>query len=414
MTNIQLIFPILVVLVLVLKLYLNNRQAQSINSHFNNVPNKFAETISLDTHQKSGNYTIAKLKLSNISIIINSIILIILTTGGFIQYLDTFIGNRIVDTPITHGVVLIITISIINMVFELPLNLYATFNIEERFGFNRMTIGLFIRDTIKSLILSAIIGIPLLYLILWLMSVMGNLWWFWVWCALSVFSILIMLIYPTFIAPLFNKFTPLEDESLRTRIYDLLNKCGFKSSGIFVMDGSKRSSHGNAYFTGIGKSKRIVFFDTLLKHLTHEEIEAILAHELGHFKRKHIIKQIGLSFIINLIAFYILGLLINQPDFYHALGVNNITNYNALILFIFALGIVVFPFSPITSYLSRKNEFEADDFAKQYSNKDALISGLVKLYKENASTLTPDDIYAKFYYSHPPASIRIAHLEKDT
>lgn len=412
MTNIQFIFPVMVIAVLALKLYLNKRQAQSIHTHFEEVPNRFRESISLDEHQKSGIYTLAKLKLANISAIIGSIVLLLFTSGGLIQYLDSFIGIHIVNSPITQGVVLIIVLSAINILCDLPINLYSTFGIEERFGFNRMTVKLFILDGIKSIILSAIIGIPLLYFILWLMNIMGSFWWCWVWCALSVFSLLIMMIYPTFIAPLFNKFIPLEDETLKTRIYALLDKCGFISSGIFVMDGSKRSSHGNAYFTGIGKSKRIVFFDTLIKQLTHDEIEAILAHELGHFKKKHIVKQMGLSFIINLIVLYVLSILINKTEFYNALGVTNITNYNALILFVFALSIIAFPFSPISSFLSRKNEFEADSFAKQYSSKGALISGLVKLYKENASTLTPDSVYAKFYYSHPPASIRIEHLEK--
>lgn len=413
MTNIQLIFPALVLLVLVLKLYLNARQANSIRLNFNDVPSNFKEFISINEHQKSANYSLAKLRLNNISNIINSIVLIIFTSGGLIQLLDSLIGIHISNSPLTQGIALILAISVINMLYEMPLNLYATFSIEEKFGFNKMTVKLFIIDTLKTILISALIGIPFLYFILWLMNIMGNLWWLWVWAAFITFNILIMLIYPTFIAPIFNKFSPLADETLRTRIFNLLAKCGFKSSGVFVMDGSKRSSHGNAYFTGIGKSKRIVFFDTLVKQLNHDEIEAILAHELGHFKKRHIIKQIVLSFIIALVTLYILSLLIKMPLFYNALGVAHITNYNALILFFMALGVIMFPFSPISSYLSRKNEFEADDFAKENSSKDALISGLVKLYKENASTLTPDTVYAKFYYSHPPASIRISNLEKN-
>jgi len=413
MNNITYLFPILVGLVFALRLYLNQRQARAIKAHFNNVPQRFKAQVSLKEHQKSGSYTLSKLKLNNWSNLVNSLLLIGLTTGGLIQYLDALIAEHLdLSFSITHGVLLIVALSVINLLVELPFSLYSTFNIEERFGFNHMTVALFIVDTLKTIIITAIIGIPMLYLVLWLMNMMGNMWWLWVWLTFCLFNIIIMLLYPTVIAPLFNKFSPLADEELKTRIYNLLNKCGFASNGIFVMDNSKRSSHGNAYFTGIGKTKRIVFFDTLIKQLSHGEIEAILAHELGHFKRKHVIKQIVISLSMTLVVLYVLSLLLHQPLFFQALGVNNMNNYSGLILFFLALGVVTFPLSPITSYLSRRNEFEADDFARQYSSKEDLIQGLVKLYRENASTLTPDDIYAKFYYSHPPASVRIAHLEQ--
>ncbi len=412
MNNFQIIFPILVIIVLILKLYLNHRQAKSIKSNFNQVPKYFQSHIDLNTHQKAGKYTLAKLSLNNLDIIVGSILMLVFTVGGLIQFIDNAISTNILTSPLSHGVILILAISLINMLCDIPFNLYSTFGIEQRFGFNRTTVKLYLLDNLKAIILFAVIGVPLLYLILWLMNIMGSFWWLWVWCTLSAFNLLVMLIYPTFIAPLFNKFTALDNDELRTRINNLLHKCGFKSNGIYVMDGSKRSSHGNAYFTGIGKSKRIVFFDTLIKQLSFDEIEAILAHELGHFKKKHIVKQICMSFFITLLVLFILSLLIKQAVFYNALGVTNITNYNALMLFFIVLNIFMFPFAPLSSYLSRKNEFEADDFAKENSNKDALISGLVKLYRENASTLTPDELYAKFYYSHPPATARINNLEK--
>ena len=291
MNNSQFIFPLLVIIVLALKLYLNMRQSKSIKNNFNQVPNYFQSQIDLPTHQKAGTYTLAKLCLNNLDIIVGSILMIVFTVGGLIQFIDNKITINLTTAPISHGVVLILAISLINMLCDIPFSLYSTFGIEQRFGFNRTTFKLYLLDNLKSLILFAVIGIPLLYLILWLMNIMGSLWWVWVWCTLSAFNLLIMLIYPTFIAPIFNKFTPLENDELRTRINNLLHKCGFKSNGIYIMDGSKRSSHGNAYFTGIGKSKRIVFFDTLIKQLSFDEIEAILAHELGHFKKKHIIKQ---------------------------------------------------------------------------------------------------------------------------
>jgi STE24 endopeptidase len=260
--------------------------------------------------------------------------------------------------------------------------------------------------------LGLIIGVPLLYLVMWLMNNLGNQWWLWVWGVLVVFNLLILIIYPTFIAPLFNKFTPLEDLELKAKIEQLLTTCGFKSQGVFVMDGSKRSSHGNAYFTGLGASKRIVFFDTLLKQLTQEEIIAVLAHELGHFKHKHILKQMIISFGITLLGLYVFSLLINQVWFYAGLHVSQISNASGLLLLFILTGLISLPLAPLSSFMSRKNEFEADDFAKTHANKQDLINGLVKLYRDNASTLTPDELYVKFYYSHPPASVRIRNLEQ--
>ena len=406
------IFIAIVIVVSIFKFYLTKRQIDSINTHFNQVPQWFVSYISLEDHQKAGKYNLAKLRLGAVENIFSTIVLFLFTIGGGIQFInDQYIS--LANCPLTYGVVVIVVFNLINAIISLPFNIYEVFSIEQRFGFNKTTVKLFIFDLIKSLILSLIIGIPFLYLILWLMNVMGHSWWLWVWCVFVAFNLLMLIIYPTFIAPLFNKFSPLTDEELKSKIDNLLVKCGFKSSGVFVMDGSKRSSHGNAYFTGFGKTKRIVFFDTLIKQLTPNEIEAVLAHELGHFKLKHIIKQIILSFSIALVTLYILSLLIDTVLFYNALGVSSVTNYNGLLLFMLVIGVVSFPLAPVRSYFSRKNEFEADDFAKHYTDKHDLINGLVKMYRDNASTLTPDDLYVKFYYSHPPASVRIANLEKD-
>jgi len=406
------IFIIIVIAVSTFKLYLTSRQIKSIKAHFNQVPQWFSEHISLDDHQKAGNYNLAKLNLSVIENIFSTIALLIFTIGGGIQFInDQYVS--LANYPLTYGVVVIGVFSLINSIISLPFGIYATFSIEQRFGFNKTTVKLFIVDLVKSLVLSLVIGIPFLYLVLWLINAMGDYWWLWVWGVFVAFNLLMLIIYPTFIAPLFNKFTPLADEELKTKINSLLIKCGFKSSGVFVMDGSKRSSHGNAYFTGFGKTKRIVFFDTLIKQLTPNEIEAVLAHELGHFKLKHIIKQIILSFSIALVTLYILSLLIDATPFYNALGVSSVTNYNGFLLFMLVIGVVSFPLAPLMSYFSRKNEFEADDFAKRYTDKNDLINGLVKMYRDNASTLTPDELYVQFYCSHPPASVRIANLEKE-
>lgn len=405
------VFIVAVIFVMGLKLYLSYRQSQAIKRHINYVPDKFNQNISLLDHQKAAAYNLAKLQLGNIEITFSTIVLCLFTIGGGIQLINNVLAPYLPVGTLSYGVAVIASFSVINAIIGIPFSLYSTFVIEQEFGFNKSTVRIFIIDLIKTTLIAVVLGVPFLYLILWLMGIMGNLWWLWVWLAFVGFNLLMLLIYPTFIAPLFNKFMPLDDEELKQKINNLINRCGFQSRGVFVMDGSKRSAHGNAYFTGIGKSKRIVFFDTLIKQLNAEEIEAVLAHELGHFKHKHVLKQIGVSFSLALLALYILGLLINNPLFYMSLGVTSINNANCLILFILVLGIVTFPLAPLSSYFSRKNEFEADNFAKEHADKNNLISALVKMYKDNASTLTPDDLYVKFYYSHPPASIRIAHLE---
>ncbi len=405
------LFLLILIYVTGLRIYLNFRQINAIKRNIYQVPAAFATQIDLAEHQKAANYNLKKLGLSNIENITGAIILLVFTLGGGIQYINDLLGGMI-DSPLSQGVLIIGIYFAINTILDLPFSWYKTFHIEQQFGFNKITTGLFVIDLIKGLVLGCVIGIPLLYVVLWLMNNMGDFWWLWVFAVLVGFNMLMLILYPTIIAPLFNKFTLLEDVALKTRIETLLKKCGFQTQGVFIMDGSKRSAHGNAYFTGLGKSKRIVFFDTLIKQLNHDEIEAVLAHELGHFKHKHIVKQMVVSFTITLITLYILSLLLHSPWFYNALGVTSINNANALLLFFTVISLISFPFSPLSSFFSRKNEFEADDFAKQHSNKEWLISGLVKMYRDNASTLTPDELYVKFYYSHPPASVRIANLEK--
>lgn len=405
------IFIIGVILIFLLKLYLVRRQSRAIVSNFNDVPSDFAQTITKDQHQKAACYNLAKLKLTNTESVISLLVLLVFTLGGGIQFINSCSLQLLSTYPLTQGVLVIVVFTLINAVITLPISIYGTFHIEQKFGFNNTSVKLFILDTLKNLVLALTIGVPFLYLILWLMVIMGNFWWLWVWSAFILFNLLLLVIYPAFIAPLFNKFTPLADGELKERINLLLDKCGFKSRGVFIMDGSRRSTHGNAYFTGIGKAKRIVFFDTLIKQLSISEIEAVLAHELGHFKLKHIVKQIILSFVVSLFTLFVLSLMLNARQFYVAMGVTTMSNANALLLFSLLLSIVSVPLTPFTNYLSRKNEFEADEFASRRTHKNDLIKGLVKLYRDNAVTLTPDKWYAVFYYSHPPASVRIAALQ---
>jgi STE24 endopeptidase len=310
---------------------------------------------------------------------------------------------------------LIISTVLLLSVIEIPFSYYRTFVIEQQFGFNKMTPAMFFADLIKQYTLGFVLGAPLLFVMLWLMEKMGESWWFYAWLAWVAFNLFLLAIYPTWIAPLFNKFSPLQDASLKERIEQLLYKCGFESSGLFVMDGSRRSSHGNAYFTGFGKTKRIVFFDTLLSRLAPSEIEAILAHELGHFKRHHVIKRIVWSFIVSLAFLWLLGYLMQQNWFYQGLGVtvpSVPSNAMALLLFFLVMPVFTFLLQPLSSLYSRKHEFEADEYAAQNASAADLIQALVKLYQDNAATLTPDPVHSTFYDSHPPAAIRVAHLKK--
>ena len=393
-------------------LWLNFRQDKSIKGSFNEVPEDFKETITLEDHQKAGQYTQAKLLANHFEIIFSTIVLLIWTLGGAMNWLDFFWQERISD-PILLGSVFILSIMFIASFIDLPFSIYRNFILEERFGFNRMTIKTFTGDLIKELILTLALGMPLIYAILYLMNMtaIGDYWWIYVWAILSLFTITMMWIYPSFIAPIFNKFKPLENNSLRNRIDNLLDRTGFGSDGIFIMDGSKRSSHGNAYFTGIGRNKRIVFFDTLLKGMEEKEIEAILAHELGHFHHKHVRQRIISSFIFSLISLALLGYLIKQGWFFHGLGISEPSAHTALVLFSLTLPVFSFFITPVSNLISRKHEFQADAFAASHTDANDLISSLTKLYRENSSTLSPDRYYSAFHDSHPSAILRIARLQ---
>ncbi len=392
-------------------LYLNLRQNRAVKKSFDSVPQDFINNISIEEHQKAANYTQAKIKIGNIEMIFSSAILLLWTIGGGIDYLDQVWQSQ-TDNNLSLGVGVLISIMIIGSIIDLPFSIYRTFVLEQNFGFNKTNIKTFISDIIKALLITLAIGLPMIYLILYLMSIMGDEWWLYVWAVITTFSLIMLWLYPSYIAPIFNKFKPLDDVDLKNKIEDLLNRTGFKSDGVFVMDGSKRSSHGNAYFTGIGKNKRIVFFDTLLKGMEDKEVEAILAHELGHFHHKHIRKHMASSFAISLTGLALLGYLINKDWFFNGLGVSDPSNHTALILFALVIPVFSFFVSPIGNYLSRKHEFEADAFAAKHTNPKDLVSSLVKLYRDNASTLTPDPIYSSFHDSHPSASIRIRELKK--
>ncbi len=405
------IFLALLIITTGVQLWLSLRNAKHVAKHRAAVPQEFADKITLEEHQKAADYTRTKGSFGRFNLILSAVVLLLWTLGGGLEILDNSIRSFNWE-PLTTGVVFIIGFSLISSIIDIPTSIYSTFVIEEKFGFNKSTIKVFFIDMLKGAALSVAIGIPLIMLVLWLMESAGSLWWLYAWAALTAFSILMMWAYPKFIAPIFNKFKPLEEGDVLNRITTLLDKTGFNSDGVFVMDGSKRSSHGNAYFTGFGKTKRIVFFDTLLKHLTPTQVEAVLAHELGHFKHKHVLKGMIVSMTMTLVGFAVLAWLMQQQWFYNALGVSQSSTYMALVLFILVSPAFTFFIGPIMSRWSRKHEFEADSFAAQQSDSAELISALVGLYKKNAGTLTPDPLYSAFYDSHPPASIRIAHLKQ--
>jgi STE24 endopeptidase len=410
MNSFTIIFLIALVICYATQFWLAKRQSDYVASHRSAVPDAFKDRVSLEAHQKAADYTIEKGKLGTIDSVISILLLLLLTLGGGINAAFVFWTAQI-TSPLWAGIAALATIFLAMTLIEIPISLYQTFVIEEKYGFNKSTVRQFVKDHLIQLGLSVAIGLPILALILWVMDSVGSSWWFWAWAIIMSFSLLMSWLFPTVIAPLFNKFTPLQDGSLKERIQNLLARCGFNSQGIFIMDGSKRSGHGNAYFTGLGNNKRIVFFDTLVNSLDEEELEAVLAHELGHFKRKHVIKMLVATSVISLISLAILGWLIKEPWFYNGLGVQQPANAAALLLFMLVSPVFTFFMQPISAYFQRKFEFEADDFAAANSKASKMISGLVKLYEENASTLTPDPLYSAFHYSHPPAAIRIAHLE---
>jgi len=391
------------------KFWLSQRHLSHIQRHRAQVPEAFKQKITLEEHQKAADYTTTKVKFSRLPLIYDALILLVWTFGGGLELLDQFARGYQLD-PIYTGILVILSMMLISSLLDLPFTLYNTFVIEEKFGFNRTTIKTFIVDMLKGALLGAVLGIPLIWVTLWLMEQAGEYWWLYTWVVLTSFSLLIAWAYPIWIAPIFNKFSPLKEGDTLNRITGLLSRCGFNSDGIFVIDGSKRSSHGNAYFSGFGKNKRIVFYDTLLESLSDDELEAVLAHELGHFKRKHIIKGMAISFATTLVGLGILAWLMKADWFYTSLGVSTPSTYMALLLFTLVMPVFTFLLNPIMSLLSRKNEFEADEYAARQSDAKYLIQALVNLYKENANTLTPDPLYSAFYDSHPPAPVRIAHL----
>ena len=404
------VFVAALIFTLILRIWLALRQWRHVQRHRERVPEAFASDISLPAHRKAADYTAAKIRLSLIRLALDFVLVVIWTLGGGLATLDDFWRGMHFGS-LNTGVLVIGSFALVNAVIGLPLSLYSTFGLEADFGFNRTTPRTYILDLIKTLLLSAILGAPLLYAALALMGSTGGLWWIYVWILWFGFSLFMTWAYPKFIAPLFNKFSPLADESLKARIEALLTRCGFTSKGVFVMDGSARSAHGNAYFTGFGANKRIVFFDTLMEKLEPAEIEAVLAHELGHFRLKHVLQRLVLTAVLGFAALALLGWLANQDWFYMGLGVPARSDYEALLLFTLLLPPFLFFFEPLASAWSRRHEFQADAYAREQADAGALVRALVKLYRDNASTLTPDPLHSAFYDSHPPALRRIARLQ---
>ena len=391
------------------KLWLAWRQLRHVRAHRAQVPDAFSDKITVAMHQRAADYTTAKTRMAMLEAVIAGVMVLAWTLGGMLGLLDR-LWTATGWSTIAAGTGFLLSIFVLGTLIDLPLDAYRTFSIEKRFGFNRITSRLFVSDTVKQVALTLVIGAPLVWLVLWLMHNSGPLWWLYVWGTWLGFSLLMLWAYPVIIAPLFNKFLPLDDAMLRSRIEALLHRCGFASNGIFIMDGSRRSSHGNAYFTGLGENKRIVFFDTLLKALSPEEVEAVLAHELGHFKRRHVQKRLLSMAALSLLSLALLGWLSGQPWFYLGLGVERPSLHSALALFLLVGPVFSFFLQPLMARLMRQHEFEADDFAAEQTNAQTLVTALVKLYEENANTLTPDPVYSAFHDSHPPAPVRVAHL----
>jgi STE24 endopeptidase len=394
-----------------LRVWLAWRQQRHVRAHRAVVPIEFADRVSLADHQKAADYSIAKSRAGLAELAADVALLLLLTFGGLLAAFDAFWRGLLAGGGLVHGLALFASVGGVGFLVGLPFSLYRTFVLEARFGFNKMTPALFVADLFKQLLLTVLIGAPLLLAVLWLMDAMGAHWWLWVWIVWLGFNLLVLLLYPTFIAPLFNKFEPLAEGEMKSRIEALLARCGFASSGLFVMDGSKRSAHGNAYFTGFGRAKRIVFFDTLLDKLAPGEVEAVLAHELGHYKHRHVWKRVAVMAAMSLAFLWLLGQIIDQTWFYEALKVGPGGTAMGLILFSLVLPVFTFPFAPLMSGLSRRHEFEADAYAARQADGRDLVAALVKLYRDNAATLTPDPLHSLFHDSHPPASERIAHLK---
>ena len=405
----RLLFLCILALTCGVRLWLKLRQWHHIAAHRTTVPAQFSERISLASHQKAAAYGIDRSKVALVDIAVDTAWLLALTLGGGLLALHDFWAARL--DGVAYGLALMFSVMLLSGLVDLPFSLYKQFVIEARHGFNRMTVALFASDLLKQTLLGIVIGAPVLATVLWLMEAMGSWWWLHVWLFWSVFNLLMLFIFPTWIAPLFNKFTPLPKGEAKQRIEALLERCGFRSNGLFVMDGSKRSAHGNAYFTGFGNNKRIVFFDTLLERLSPSETEAVLAHELGHFRKRHVLQRMLLMFASSLLFLALLGQLIDAPWFYAGLGVPAQSTALALTLFFLVVPVFLFPLTPLTSYWSRRHEFEADAYAAEHTAAGELVHALVKLYDDNAATLTPDPLHSLFYDSHPPAALRILRLQ---
>ncbi|MDO8931438.1 MAG: M48 family metallopeptidase [Rhodocyclaceae bacterium] len=410
-STVAVLFLVVLLLTSALRVWLALRQIRHVATHRAAVPAEFADSIALAEHQKAADYSVAKTRLFLLELAADVLLMLAFTLGGLLQWFDDRLFAAFGSRESLYGLALFACFGLTGFAVGLPFSLYRTFVLEARFGFNKTTPALFVSDLLKSTVLAVLIGSPVLFAVLWLMAAMGERWWLYVWLFWLGFNLLVLLLYPTLIAPLFNKFVPLEDAALKARIDALLARCGFAASGLFVMDGSRRSAHGNAYFTGFGKARRIVFFDTLLEKLAPAEVEAVLAHELGHFKHRHVWKRVALLAAVSLALLWLLGQLIAEPAFYQGLGVAASGTAMALILFSLVLPVFSFPFAPLTSQLSRRHEFEADAYAAQQSAANELVAALVKLYRDNAATLTPDPLHSLFYDSHPPASLRIARLK---
>ncbi len=402
------------------RLWLATRQVRHVVAHRDTVPAAFASRVSLQAHQRAADYTVTKTRFGLLGTAFDSALLLAWTLLGGLDALNVWVRDAVLPHwgALPYQLALLGAFVLINALLDLPFECWRTFRIEQRFGFNRSTWRLFVADLIKGALVATLLGLPLAALVLWIMGSTGGWWWLWAWAVWTAFNLLILVIYPTLIAPLFNKFEPLRDETLAARVQGLMQRCGFAAKGLFVMDGSRRSAHGNAYFTGLGAAKRVVFFDTLLAVLTPAEVEAVLAHELGHFKRRHVLKRMAAVFVLSLAGLALLGWLASRSWFYTALGVapNLAAPNDALALLLFALVLPVFGFfvSPLAALLSRRHEFEADAYARAQASGADLASALIKLHQDNASTLTPDPVYVRFYYSHPPAGERLAALAGGT
>ena len=403
------LFVLLLLSSTAIRSWLNQRQVAAVLRHRASVPEAFASQIDLAAHQKAADYTVAGAGLNRWDVLLDAAVALGLTLGGGIEAIDR-LWRAAALPPAWHGTAVVLSTLLLVGAIGMPLSLWRTFGIEARFGFNRMTPGLYLVDLLKSLLLSLLLGAPLIFVILYLMQQAGSLWWLYAWLVWVGFTVLITWAWPTIFAPLFNKFTPLSDETLKQRTEALLQRCGFASKGVYVMDGSRRSVHGSAYFTGVGRNKRIVFFDTLIERLQIAEVEAVLAHELGHFSLHHVRSRLIFSLGMGLLGLALLGALARWPEFYSALGVSTPSAHAALLLFMFVLPAFTYFLTPLSSWWSRKHEFEADEFAAQHADASQLADALVKLYRDNATTLTPDNLHSAFYDSHPPALVRIARL----